>query len=166
MKTALASEPSRPSERLALDLEVWLFGSFGQELRSALSTVNFSPCIIKTASQGQGCEQTHGDDFSDSKPGTIPALCCQLVAPENRVYGGHLLSRAWLSNARPIKMILLEPRQPEKATSAQGMADPHKALIQLTMWTKSSWLSLCCVRCARAGAHAERLRVSHQREHL
>lgn len=38
--------------------------------------------------------------------------------------GGHLLSRPWLCRVCPIKMYLLEPRQQEKAMSAQGTAHP------------------------------------------
>lgn len=36
------------------------------------------------------------DEFSDSKSGAVPAFCGCLTAPENRVAGGHLLSRPWL----------------------------------------------------------------------
>lgn len=65
------------------------------------------------------------DEFTDSKSGAVPAFCGRLAAPEIRVAGGHLLSRPWLCCVCSIKMYSLEPRQPEKATSAKGMAHPH-----------------------------------------
>lgn len=81
------------------------FGAFSQDPRFALSTCYFF-LSKSTVSQGKHCELTRGDEFSDGKPGTIPALHGHLAVPENAVAGGHLLSRRVPPNTN-----LLEPRQ-------------------------------------------------------
>lgn len=95
------------------------------ESRGLLSALPIYSSVNQASQPRSGLWADTWDEFSDSKSGAVPALRGCLAAPENRVAGGHLLSRPWLCTACPIKTYLLEPRQPEKAMSAQGMAHPH-----------------------------------------
>lgn len=116
-----------------------------QDLLSALPIYS----SVNQASQPRsGLWADTWDEFSDSKSGAVPAFCGRLAAPESRVAGGHLLSRPWLCSVCPIKMHSLEPRQPEEATSAQGMAHPH--VLGRTKHLSSSPRGLSPHGCPRA----------------